>query len=516
MRNREPLELNRREMVGALIGGAAISSVPNARAWAAAPDDYLELATMVRAVNAARGGTLRLQPGRTYRLQRHVAAGADPQLMFESCDGLSIEGNGATISVEGDFRRGAAGTRGLSGLRMQNCRNVTVRNLELDGNVDQTTRAKGLGEGATHGLDFRSCSDVLIENVYAHHFAADGLYIRDSARTNGAGRRLASRRFTVRNSRFRFNARQGLSVIQLRDALFEDCDFSYTGFIDDSGRTGPYGAHSPAAGVDVEPNGTPIHGDLMDVLTGEILFRRCRMVGNYGAAFLASKYARGHHFIERVRLERCHLECNQGESGGRDGFIFDAPGGEVTGCTLQMRDKCAYVGWHKESKADLRFVGNQVRGRNPGANRPFFALRPTARGTKLIENNRFVGDHVRPKQEAPAGTWLVFLDNPSAVVRANEFFVPAAAYADATGSDLMRAIYANAGRMETNTYRTDLRASAGSAGTAHFGVMYAAGCKARGEHFAGTAPGPADTIRPGDHQSQRIPPHDTRRQWSRG
>lgn len=386
-------------------------------------DDYDAMQRLVAAVNAAGGGTITLQPGRTYFLNRYIANGqAVADLIFANCRALTLEGNGATIAVKGDFARDDAATHSLAGLRFQDCRQVIVRNLVLNGNVDRTTRSGKITESPSHGLVFQSCSDVLIDGVNAHHFASDGMIIRDSKRTGLMGTRLASRQFTVRNSRFLFNARQGLSVTQLRGGLFENCDFSYTGFVDANGTVGPYGNHSPSAGVDVEPNNTPVHGDRMDVLSGDLTFRNCRMIGNFGAAFLAAKSIRGMRFFDQVTLDGCQLECGDGLTGGRDGFIFDAAGGSVLNCTLRLRDKTAYVGWYADSDASFRFVGNTVSGRRRGPGNPLLVVRNTG-GAPTVESNRFVAEP--PLGDAP-GPWLIKSNNPKAVVRNNQFLASGA------------------------------------------------------------------------------------------
>lgn len=389
-------------------------------------DDYDAFGRMIAAVNSAGGGTLVFSPGRTYFMNRYVVreAGAADDLVFSGCRGLTIDGNGATIAVKGDFERDNPATRSLSGLRFRDCRTVALRNLTLNGNVNRTIKRPGLREPSSHGLNFQSCSDVVVERVTARHFAGDGILIRESATTGPSGVRQASRRFAVRDSHFLFNGRQGLTVGQLRGGLFENCDFSYTGYIDPNGTPGPYGSHSPAAGVDVEPDNNPTHRVPVDVLTGEITFRRCRIIGNHGATFLASKYVRGQYFQEQIRLESCELECNAGLTGGRDGFIFDVPGGEVTGCTLRMIDKTAYLGWYRLSAASPRFVGNTVYGWDRLPGHPLLEVRPTA-GAPVIERNRFVVQQRQSGSSRADRQLLLKINNPNAVVRENEFFVTA-------------------------------------------------------------------------------------------
>lgn len=452
-------------------------------------DDYDSFARLVAVVNAAGGGTIALRPGRTYFFNRHIVPGGKAaDLVFADCNGLTITGNGARIRLKGDFHRDRASVRSLAGLTFSDCRNIVLTNFELAGGVDQTTRRPDLTEAPSHGLTFQGCSDVTIDGLTVRHFAADGLYIREGGRADGDGPRQASRRFQVRNSRFLFNARQGLSIIQLRGGLFENCEFSYTGVIDTAGKAGPYGAHSPGAGVDVEPNRTPASAQPVDVLTGDIVIRRCRLVGNAGAALVAAKYAGGTGYIERVTIESCLLECNDGAAAGQDGFIFDVAEGIVRNCTLRMRDKTAYLGWYPESHANPLFSGNSVTGRNPRRNRPMFAVRPT-RGSPMVENSRFVGEQRREMDSRAA--WLLFIDNANALVRNNEIVVPAAAFRGRPASGSVPIVFARARLMEGNRYETDLADSA-----ARFGIVYAGRTQTHNEAYRGRIAGPKGTFRP--------------------
>jgi hypothetical protein len=322
------------------------------------------------------------------------------------------------------------------------------------------TRSNGLGEAASHGLLFQSCSGVTIDNATGRYFAADGMYVGASGRRNSGGRRSASRDFTVRNSRFLFNARQGLSIIQLRDARFTNCEFGFSGYVDERGKQGKYGWHAPAAGVDVEPNATPAGASPVDAITGKIAFEGCRMIGNYGGAFLAGQYANCSRSIEAVTLDRCTLICNPLQEEGRYGFIFDVADGAVSNSTLRMHNKTAFIGWYPDNDANVIFRSNSVRGN--GSTNPIFVVRPT-RGAPLIEQNR-IGDEPGTSDFQGA---LVRIENPRAVVRSNLFDLPA------HGAP---AIVMNARSAEGNEYR----AASGS-----YTIAYAPGTAVRDERYLG-------------------------------
>jgi hypothetical protein len=411
-------------------------------------DDYEAFQRMAAAVNSTGGGTVTLRPGRTYFLNRFIRPNNGiTDVIFRGCSGLTIKGNGAAISTKGDFFRDARTTRGLAGLRFEDCSNVQIRNVELIGNVQRMTRAAGLGESATHGLVFDGCSDVTIDGVTARHFASDGLYITASSQPDRSGARKASRRFNVRNSRFLFNARQGLTVIQLRGGVFENCDFGFSGYIDDQSARGSYGEHNPGASVDIEPNASPYTARPVDVITGELHFTKCRMTGSYGGTFLAAQYANCARSIEKITLDACELDCNALQRVGRYGFIFDVQDGFVTNCVLRMYNKTAFVGWYPANDAQVTFQSNTVYGGKFAGGNPVFVLKPT-RGAPLIEGNRFIG---QARADSSPNSWMARFDNPLATVRDNLFILTSEAF----GRDRPAPpIYMNVAVADRNSYRT--------------------------------------------------------------
>ena len=472
------MEVTRRDLIG---WSAATALIPSACRALARPglqvspeafgaigdgvsDDYDAFVRMAAAVNGARGGTVTLRPGATYYLGRYVTdANRVTDLTFQNCSGLVVEGNGAAIAVKGDFSRGTRTTRSLCGLRLENCVNVVVRNLQLIGNVQLTRRSAGIAEAPSHGLLFGGCSDVMIDGVTARHFECDGLYIRYSTNTDLLGRHTASRRFQVRNSRFLFNARQGLSVIQLRDATFDNCDFGFSGYINEEGGQGVYGWHAPGASVDVEPNATAGSGRMVDVITGNLRFSNCKMRGSYGGGFLAGQYAGCMRSIEAVTLDHCEISCNPFQQEGRYGFIFDVEKGVVSNCILRMYNKSAFIGWYPDNDASVTFIGNTIYGN--GASNPVFVVRPT-RGAPLVEGNTIFA-------QMPSGTprnALVRIENPRGRLRNNTFQLPPSS---------SPVVVMNAASAEGNEYRAPHGA---------YPITYGQGTATTGERYVGGRP----------------------------
>lgn len=474
-------------------------------------DDYDAFQRMAAAVNQLSGAIVVLKPSATYFLNRYVTSrNGVTDVTFQGCSSLLIRGNSASISVKGDFFRDAITTRGLSGLRFEDCSNVQVRELQLVGNVHQMTRPASITEAPTHGLLFGGCSNVIVDRVLVRHFATDGLYVRSSTRPDMLGRYRASRNFEVRNSRFLFNARQGLSVIQLRDATFEECEFSHTGYIEAPAVSGPYGVHAPGAGVDVEPNATPTVGRTVDVLTGNLVFRECRMSGNLGKSFVVAAYTGGSPVSEKVTLDLCVLEADQ-VSSSRYGLIFDVPDGTISNCTFSMGNKTAFIGWGATSSASPLLKNNLITGYCGGSNRPFFLLK-NGSGAPVLEQNRFIGDHHPPQAGSARAPQLVSLGNSGAIIRDNQFFLPSEAY-PAGAAGMIPAVVADVGSMSGNHFETDL--AAGSGPGRSFGVLYGDQCAASNETFHGTRPGTGDTVQPARLRGRSAFLHDSRLPWSK-
>ena len=200
---------------------------------------------------------------------------------FKNYTDLTIEGNGAILNFDGDWTRTADYTLSNSnyiysrhnaiGIEVINSKNVLIRNIELNGGADKTIKIANT-EGFSDGIMIGGSSLVTINNVYVHHYHADGLYLYA---TKNTGKVIKSEHISILNSRFKNNARQGCSIAWGRNIHFYNCSFSNTG------NTGTYGGHYPKAGVDIEP-----HHDVKD--NGNITFHSCNFDNNLGFAYVGS------------------------------------------------------------------------------------------------------------------------------------------------------------------------------------------------------------------------------------
>jgi hypothetical protein len=139
------------------------------------------------------------------------------------------------------------------------------------------------------------------------------------------------------------------------------------------------------------------------------------MIGNLGGALLAAAVHGADATIENIFVEACTIEASA-TSPSRYGLIFDVPGGVISGCTLEMADKTAFLGWYPQSGASPTFSGNTVSG----SARTLLVVRRT-RGAPVVEGNRFTGPRGMPLGPAGVERQLVRIDNPNARVDGNQF-----------------------------------------------------------------------------------------------
>jgi pectate lyase-like protein len=244
-------------------------------------------------LQTAGGGTLVIPPG-TYVVGEQVHTSgvtpyyvAQPVFSVHDLDPVDIQGNGAVLRLAdglhyGSFNPVTGAVDTVSTLQdhacktgnileFTQCRNVTISDLELDGRSDQLVLGGPWGDNGRQlqgsGIWLQKCSEVQIADVTTHHHPLDGVYIAwagltgtDPATPHALTRVVSE-----------YNGRQGLSWVGGRGLTCTDCSFSHTG----------RGALSsaPAAGVDIEPQGT---------VCRDGRFENCRFEDNAGVGMLAA------------------------------------------------------------------------------------------------------------------------------------------------------------------------------------------------------------------------------------
>lgn len=247
-------------------------------------------------------------------------------ITFRDCDGLVLIGDGATLSVSGKFHRKADHEMGgmqysttwqLTPLRFMNCRNIVVEGFSLDGNNQEATKDPGVMEWQGHGLMFVACEHFKIKNVTVQRFTVDGIFVGGDLDLE-SGKERISRFMEFDNVRCLRNGRQGFSMCGGAYGVFNNCEFAYTG------KTGGYGYHGPAAGLDIEPHHSPLGdntGDrryTSDEFNGFMSFNNCKFHDNVGGALFVTSTM----LTKSVSFNNCVIEVDP--DAGPDSILMGA------------------------------------------------------------------------------------------------------------------------------------------------------------------------------------------------
>lgn len=423
-------------------------------------DGYAALAAAVADLNAAGAGTLVIPPTVVKQDRYVTATNGVTDITITGCDGVRVIGYGATIEVKGDIYRNVVTTRTLIGLKFQLCTRVTVEGLEIDGNADQATKAN-VTEAASHNLAFYGCVGITLKNLNLHHSTCDGLYFDEYM---AATPQISCQNATVESVICKNNARQGMSITQLRKATFKNCDFN------DSGLTGgSYGGHAPMAGVDIEPiRDTPT----VDVRCGHITFDTCEFRNNQGKQFSAVNGSGGPFGVEWVRIVNSDIIADTSTSqfvvilAAHHGTLEDS----YISCTNPGQPLSAiYPYWFTGSQHVWTVIrNNEIRGKT----RCIVATGGSP-DNLVIEGNDLISETA-----APTTTVFLQIQTANTSFRDNKIFIPAAAHA-VDGAALAIASLTNLDLVEKNVWNTDLVPTT----TEHFYIDYSGTARVANERF---------------------------------
>ena len=240
---------------------AKFSEVVNVRDFGAVGDgvtnDTLAFNAACARITALGGGTLVIPFG-TYILGRQTFAGAsglgyayrgEPMISFNGLTRpLIIEGNGSTLKLASGMRFGSFDP--VTGvvfnpvlpfydhnfvgqpwniIDLVNCVSATVRDLEIDGNIQELILGGQWGDVGwqLHATGIRAYENrnLLIENVHVHHCGLDGLIV------GFAGLTELSEKFptTLINYQGRHNARHAMAVVGTTQLTAINSKFNSTG-----------------------------------------------------------------------------------------------------------------------------------------------------------------------------------------------------------------------------------------------------------------------------------------------
>ena len=269
-------------------------------------DAYPALLALADSVNHLGGANIIIPPGKYFIAAYHTKDNKVKDIVFNHCDGITIHGKQATISVNGNFKRTRdrfngkyyyGRTNSIIPLSFNHCKNIFIEGLELNGNVNQMTRDTGLAENGTHLIQLYQCQNVSMENLFVHHAQSDGLYIKGDSSFN----------VKVSNATFANNARQGMSIIGLVGGVFYKCNFINTGITG-----GEYGRHNPSDGVDIEV-GKNMHAY-------HILFDECSFINNQGGQIICSPFSK----TRDIHLNHCRIETQTSKRPSQLIFYCDS------------------------------------------------------------------------------------------------------------------------------------------------------------------------------------------------
>lgn len=241
-------------------------------------NDYWAFIKAIADINKQGGNCTLIVPHGTYIIGVYNTADKIyKNFEFDSCTNISIIGLSAVIDVKGNYHRAAdyitgvkrdiirSSTYSIIPFSFINCNNVTLSGFEVNGNSDKITKDPKVAEAQSHLIRIWETNNVIVKNMYLHHGITDGICI--------GGKKQFSQNIYFYNVISASNGRQGMTIVDARDALFEKCQFINTGYFN-----GKYGYHNPGAGVDIEPIRRSING----VKTGNIKFIDCRFENNVG------------------------------------------------------------------------------------------------------------------------------------------------------------------------------------------------------------------------------------------
>jgi len=351
-------------------------------------DDYDALQKLAAAISGKTFTQRQIVyfPKGTYYINRTLStngANSNKPIAYRGASNFSLIGcTGAVVSVKGDFdmpndicdAQGCySSVYQLTSFRMESSSNFKVSGFEVTGNVNKMTRAslgpgKALAETFSHGIVTAAAKNYEISNIKVHHFAGDGVFVGDSMTLDDGG--------TYDNVESYNNARQGMSIIEARNMLFKNSTFRDTGITD-----GSYPTHSPAAGVDIEPNWGPPEGVGW---TENIVFDNCKFLNNKGSQWVGGDDGVN---IRNVTIKNSEIVARAANDHPYV-IIMSLPGGVIENNKINTYDGAVFPAFF-EGQGDIATDDVIVRGNTITSSGS--AIQSINVGSRVtIDNNTFI------------------------------------------------------------------------------------------------------------------------------
>ncbi|MGI4733585.1 MAG: right-handed parallel beta-helix repeat-containing protein [Janthinobacterium lividum] len=279
-------------------------------------------------------------PAGTYLVGQPDAAGMGDVLHLAGCRNLTVLGDDSAtteIRYADGLRYGAFdpttkqvyespkafftdwgwGVGGATAIVLQNCDNVEVANLSLNGNSGHLLVGGHWGDtGIQVGFDGLFVSDsrrIRLRRLAVHHFGRDGIQV-----LNHLAKSLddpARENILLENSRFDYNGRQGLSITGVNGLRAVKCSFSHTGRVIIPALGKPLYSN-PGAGVDLEPEGGYV---------ANVRLENCRFVDNAGQGIVSDHYGNGPPNVKNIVIRNCLVwgVTNWSAWVRQPGFLFE-------------------------------------------------------------------------------------------------------------------------------------------------------------------------------------------------
>ncbi|MEP7106545.1 MAG: glycosyl hydrolase family 28-related protein [Ferruginibacter sp.] len=324
-------------------------------------DNYLAFVAAAAYASAHENTTINFPAGKFY-IAKYRTKKNDKitHIFWKNCKGLKIIGApGTIVSVNGKFFRpldyttSATGakksyTSGLSPFWFFHCTDLEIRNIEITGNVQNTTRDPGIDddnpsvtESENNLLRFTKCDNVVVDQMYVHHAESDGIMISGD-RINGKW--INSTNFKVTNVRSYNNGRQGMSIGGLSRSNFKSCEFNYNGFTD-----GKYGRNDPSGGVDIEPG--EFHNN------SRIKFEDCAFENNFGGHFLCT----APNTTNNITLLNCSILTGI-ETPKLAGITVLAKNVIIDGCIIKLGTRSLKITNPKKTGSTVKIINCEIEG----------------------------------------------------------------------------------------------------------------------------------------------------------
>ncbi len=173
-------------------------------------------------------------------------------------------------------------------LTVQNCKNIVLENIEINGNnIPVESKGKTIYGGGygTHliqmgasGAYILNTKNVSLNKLNIHHMTLDGIMYQDYYQDPKKLPNQVNSNLSIKNTVSEYNRRQGFSWVGGRGVIVENSKFNNTGMSVSGIATG-----NPGAGVDIEPEQDP-NGNNLWCMDGR--FINCEFVNNKGNALV--------------------------------------------------------------------------------------------------------------------------------------------------------------------------------------------------------------------------------------